>query len=233
MQNFDSKQNKTLKIDRRISYYGKKAIQQSKRDFKNQVSLSDLRFSEHVDTLYTKNSFNLIMSYYNLFTALPQFKLNHNPKNKSNELVRFQKHAEERICFSKIAGSPGFYFIKSIATSTVQKWIFDSWFESIKYHFKDETGQKGKTNSWSSNHKIEYIFPEYYEWSLSPRLSIRGPYVSTRKKIMKRLSSFSLLVKDNSLIIIDIDIVSAHSGFALKLAGNHSVLNDLVNNGNI
>lgn len=137
------------------------------------------------------------------------------------------------ICFAKIAGHPGYHFLKDLATSTVQKSLFYTWYNSIKHHYIDETSRKNAKSWWTFNHKVEYLFPKFYYWSKAPRLAIRGPYISAKKKILKRLSSMTVLLNDDNLIIIDIDIKSAHSNITLKLVDQQTVMHDLVNNGNI
>lgn len=223
------------KLDRRIDFYGKECVKKSRGIF-----LKEVKPPQHVsfDSLMNEESFTLVSGYYDLFNFSKfnkSFNLNliHNPKRKDQSLEKFQEYSEEMIAFAKASGLPGHRFISKICTPKIQKEIFYSWLGKLKLEFSEEKGKKNERNWWDSKREFTSLIPIEYRWTKAPRLSVKGTTINGIKKPLKRSCLLAIACADPNFVIIDLDMRSAHSFIAAKLAGEDSLIRDLINNKNI
>lgn len=223
------------KIDRRIEVYTKSHIKKSREDFINEI---DPHRANTFNSLMNEESFVLVSGYYNLFNfkrfnKMFNANLIHNPKRKDSNLQKFQQYSEEMIAFAKASNWPGSNLILEFSTPKIQNEIFYGWLNKLKPEFVGQTGKKGKQNWWETEKNFKSLIPLEYRWTKAPRLSVKGVTINGVKKPLKRACLYTLACADNNFIIVDLDMRSAHSFIAAKLAGESSLINELIHNKSI
>lgn len=220
------------KIDRRVNKYGKHEIEQSVEAYqKIEKPVNAASFN----SLMNEESYALVSGYYRLFRreplmGEPKYHVIHNPKRTDEGLREMQEDSEEMIAFAKASGFPGHQHMGKIMTPKAQEKVFQGWFAELKPEFLGDTGKKGQKNWWDAKRNFDFLVPKEYRWTKAPRLSVKGVTINGTKKPLKRACLMTICQTNQNYVIIDLDMRSAHSYIAAKLAGPDSVIQSLLNN---